>query len=208
MPNLTERLREAAGDPRGPSDFDALAREAGNRRSRRRRRTVALVAGAGLLVAVLVFVRRDDDHTAQRITTATTGTTVTTATTTPDGSLFSSATGDALVFDNGDDEITVLGVDSRRGEHRFNVGQRAGDQPFRMTRVNNDVLVGWGEVFAAPLAGGPSRSLGQATVYLPATEPDRVWLSEYPNENGVPPRVRLIEESTGRELANVASPQD
>ena len=111
-----------------------------------------------------------------------------------------------LIFDNGYDGITLLDVDHRVATRRIGVGQRAGDQPFRIVRAGNDVLVGWGDVSAAPLTGGASRLLPPATVFVPAVEPDRVWLVDYPNEAGTPPHAKFVEVSTGTMLADVTSP--
>jgi hypothetical protein len=201
MPNLTELLHDAAGDPPGPSDYDALERAAGARRTRRRRRNVALVVALGVIAGAVVLTRRSDGQETQRISTATTA--PTTSTSAP--SSFTTPTGDALIFSDGYSGVRVVDADHRLVIRRLDVGDSAGDQPFRITRVGEDLLVGWGEIFATPIDGAaPPRSIGVATTYVPAVEPDRVWLSDYPSDK--PPMLQLVEVSTARVIAKVPSP--
>jgi hypothetical protein len=59
-------------------------------------------------------------------------------------------------------------------------GQRAGDEPYSMVRVGDSLVVGWSEIFAVDIATRAATSLGFATIYVPAAEPDRVWMIDWP----------------------------
>jgi len=211
MPTLTELLRDAAGDVGVPAPFDELERVARGRRTRRHRRTAGMTVVVCLLVVVAGVTVRSRSTSKQRVATAP-STSVAVSSSVPvssipaSGPLFSTLTGDVLIFDSGYDGVTLVDIDHRVATRRMGIGQRAGDQPFRIARVGSDLVVGWGNVSAVPIAGGPSRALPPATVFVPAVEPDRVWLVDYPNDAGTPPRAKLVEESTGTMLADVASP--
>jgi hypothetical protein len=116
--------------------------------------------------------------------------------------LFSEATGHLLVFDDGYDGVLVVDPDRRIAMRRVVQGQTAGDQMPRLHRTGDDLIVGWGGIWAAPVDGGPSRLLSQATIAVPAAEPDRVWTVDYPEGHigGGDPVVRLLEVSTGESL--------
>jgi hypothetical protein len=60
--------------------------------------------------------------------------------------------------------------------------QRAGDQPYRLGRLGDQVVVGWGEIRAVSLAADVPdvRALPDATIFVPAAEPDQLWLLAYP----------------------------
>ena len=58
-------------------------------------------------------------------------------------------------------------------------GQRPGDQPQRLLRAGDALVVGWGEPHAVSLTDGASAGLGEATIALPAVEPDAVWLADW-----------------------------
>ena len=96
--------------------------------------------------------------------------------------LFSDRTGTVLVFDDGYDGVLAVDLDHRVAARQIVQGQRAGDQPWRLTRVGGFLVVGWGDIWANPLPGGPSRLLARATISLPAAEPNRVWVIDYPDE--------------------------
>lgn len=100
--------------------------------------------------------------------------------TTPDAGasragVFSTPTDTVLLFSDGIDGATAIDLDRRIAGRRVIDGERAGDQSFRLTLTGDHVVVGWGEIYAAPLAGGTSRKMGDATIYLPASEPGEVW---------------------------------
>ena len=44
-------------------------------------------------------------------------------------------------------------------------GQRPGDQPYRLWRTNDALIVGWERVYAVSIATAESRLLGEATIW-------------------------------------------
>jgi hypothetical protein len=118
--------------------------------------------------------------------------------------VFAEPTGTVLLFDGGGE--TALAVHLDTGTHRRIPlkGQRAGDQPFRLWRLGDEVVVGWGEVYAVTPAGGASRHLASATVFLPAAAPDQLWLIDI-GSGGGPATWRLI-DADGEQVARVEMP--
>lgn len=170
MAELGDLLREAVGEVGTASwSVDDVARRA--HRGRRRRRVGRVMATVAVVVAAAVGVLSADDRSAVEVVGQ------------PDPSreqpVFSSPTGVVLLFDDGYDGVTALDLDAGVVGRRVVDGQRAGDQPYRLFRSGDSLIVGWGEVFAAPLDGGPSVSLGEATIAVPASESGRVWLATW-----------------------------
>lgn len=109
---------------------------------------------------------------------------------------FSEATDTVLVFDDG--RHGALAVDLDRGVQRsFRLpGQRPGDRPFRLSRLGGWLVVGQERVVAvAPEAGLPDRPLGEAATFLPAAEPDQLWLIDDASAGGPRPTWTLIDAS-------------
>jgi hypothetical protein len=136
------------------------------RRSRRRALVVAavlVVAGtvAGAALTAVRSGRRDAPDVAATGTSA--------------GAVFDARTDTVLVFSDGIDGITALDLDAGVAARRVIDGERAGDQPFRLNLVDDHLVVGWGEIYAAPLDGSPSVHLDTARIYIPAAEPGQVW---------------------------------
>ncbi|HET6775794.1 MAG TPA: hypothetical protein VFH36_20955 [Acidimicrobiales bacterium] len=80
-----------------------------------------------------------------------------------------------LLVSDGIDGVTAVDLDHRLAGRRVVEGERAGDQPFRLTLTGSHLVVGWGEIYAAPLSGASSTKIDDATIYLPAAEPGEVW---------------------------------
>lgn len=113
-------------------------------------------------------------------------------------------TGTALLFDDGHSDGVVLDVDTGRAVSVDLPGQRPGDQPFRLWRMGGWVVVGWGEVFAVGVGGDrPVRRLGEATVFLPAAEPDRLWLVDYRSGRTAGPSTWTLIDGSGQTLEQV-----
>ncbi|MFN2344426.1 MAG: hypothetical protein ABR616_01755 [Dermatophilaceae bacterium] len=131
---------------------------------------------------------------------------------------FRDATGTVLLFDDGDDGALAVDLDTWEQQRVALPGQRPGDQPFRLWRMGSEVVVGWQKIWAvAPDRPESARSLGHATVFLPDTAPDALWLIDYDSvrvgTGSSPPTVvpggtstwTLIDPS-GNELVTVPSP--
>lgn len=95
------------------------------------------------------------------------------------GPLFGDDSDVVLLFDDGIDGVLAIDPDTRIGSRRVIPGQVAGDQPYRLTRVGDKLVVGWSTVYADDIISGESTRLGNATIYVPAAEPDRVWLVKW-----------------------------
>ena len=135
MPGLTELLDDAVGpvvpgfDPGDVSSRAAPASPAGSgfRRAIAGVVVLALVTGAALLV------------------TRGGGTTrITTPVTPPSRGVFPDTTRTVLALSDGYDGATFVDLDHRIAVRRPIDGERAGDQPYRLTRVGNALVVGLG----------------------------------------------------------------
>lgn len=141
---------------------------------RRRRPPRPFLAAAAVLVVVagvattLALVASKDE-----------GSVVSTEPTTPGepsrAGVFSTPTDTILLFSDGIDGATAIDLDRRLAGRRVIEGERAGDQAFRLTLTGEHLVVGWGEIYAAPLSGEPSRKIADATIYIPASESGEVW---------------------------------
>ncbi len=83
------------------------------------------------------------------------------------------------MFDDGYDSVLAVDPDARIGTRSIIEGQRVGDQPYRITVVDDHLVVGWGVVSASHLQTGARTILGEATIYVPAAEPGLVWLVDW-----------------------------
>lgn len=130
----------------------------------------SLAVAAALVIALgstTLIIVRDADDAAVVSTTPDAGR--------PRAGVFSTPTDTVLLFSDGIAGATAIDLDRRIAARRVIKGERAGDQSFRLTLTGDHLVVGWGEIYAAPLAGGTSRKIADATVYLPASEPGEVW---------------------------------
>jgi hypothetical protein len=108
-----------------------------------------------------------------------------------------------FLFDDGIDGVLAVDPTNRVASRSVVDGQRAGDQPYRLELVENRLIVGWGEVRASDIYARRSVSLGEATIYLPAFLPDRVWLINDPAGvvDGGPPLAWQVSVVTGERLS-------
>lgn len=82
-----------------------------------------------------------------------------------------------LLLDDGQDGVFAVDLDSGEVVHVDLPGQRVGDQPFRLWQMGGWTVAGWGEIFATtPGSDQEPRKLADATVFLPAAEPDQLWV--------------------------------
>ena len=84
-----------------------------------------------------------------------------------------------LLFDDGGHGVLVVDPNNPVETHIPVEGQTGGDQPYRISLVAENLVVGWGKIYSSSIATGDSTLLGHATIYVPATEPDRVWLVKW-----------------------------
>src|SRR5919106_3343148 len=89
-------------------------------------------------------------------------------------------TGVLLLVDDGIDGLTAINLDRRLAGRSVVEGQRAGDEQYSMVKVGDRLVVGWGEPHSVDLTTREGISLGHATIFVPAAEPDRVWMIGYP----------------------------
>jgi hypothetical protein len=193
MPTLKELLEDAVGEIDHEFDAPSLILTATTRRLRRHRRRVALAVAATVvagIAAALVPTLADGDNDRSDLTTSNVVTTKLTDV---------GKERVVLVIDDGYDGIVVVDPLAHVVVRARVDGQRVGDQRYRLLTVGDTLIVGWGEIFAAPIAGGTSRKLGDATIAIPAEQPDRVWLVDYPGGKiGLgTPTLRLV-DLTGR----------
>lgn len=152
----------------GRGDGTPLVEE---RRARRWRRVLVMAAVLVVVVAgvaiVVIGTVDDDGAVVSTEPAAPTGQ--------PRAGVFSTPTSTVLLFSDGIDGATAIDLDRRLAGRGVIEGERAGDQPFRLTLTGDHLVVGWGEIYASPLGGGPSTLIAVATIYIPASEPGEVW---------------------------------
>ena len=158
----------------GTSASEALIREA-RQRQRRRRLLIVVVVGALVAAALVWRTTTDGGSTTRRSSVAQHAATQ---------GVFAERTGVVLLLSDGIDGVTAIDVDHRVAGRRVITGERAGDQRFRITRTGKQLIVGWGEIYAFPLAGGPSRKIADALTYVPAAQPDQVWTATLNDAGG------------------------
>lgn len=121
------------------------------------------------------------DVQATTTTSTETGTSTSLAISVPaEGPTFGDETGVLLLLDDGIDGVTAVDLDRRLAGRSVVEGQRAGDEQYSMVKVGKRLVVGWGEPHSVDLSTRVSTSLGPATIFIPAAEPDRVWMVDYP----------------------------
>ncbi len=192
MPLLRELLDEAVGAPPAvdPADVRRHVRA-------RRQRRLGVRLGAGVLAIALAVTG------AVTLLDRGDGPSVVVGPADRQG-LFSTRTGTVLAFDDGYDGVQLVDLDRSRVVRRVLDGQRAGDQQPRLFRSGDSFIVGWDDVYAVPFDGGPSRLLRSRALAIPATEPDSVWLAEYPRPDGSGAYARV--DLDGRPIVPTVTP--
>lgn len=111
---------------------------------------------------------------------------------------FDGVTGTVLVFDDGLSGALALDLDTGDQQRIELRGQRPGDQPYRLHRMGSWLVVGVGEIWAvAPGSDQPPRSLGEATIFLPAAEADQLWFIDHAGASGF---TATLVDPSGEEL--------
>ena len=137
-----------------------------------------MVATVGLIAAVWLFRPSGSQQATPSPSTTVETTQPTSLTTLP---FLEVEVPLALIFDDGLDRAIVIDPNDSALHPVPVEGQRPGDQPYRLERVEDHLIVGWDEIYAVDLSSGVSSPVGDATIYVPASEPDRVWLIDYPS---------------------------
>ncbi len=193
--NLDRMLRDASARLRASVDSGRAPELTQRRRSGA---FIAALAGVGLviivgLVVLVPLTGGEDLPTATETTlptpsattssdpTSTTNTTTTASVAViPEvGPLFGETTDEVLVFDDGLSGVFTLDGDNRAVSRGLLSGQSPGDQPDRIHRVGEYLVFGWGGISAYSLATGQSTLIAKGTLFLPAVEPDRVWIVDW-----------------------------
>lgn len=92
---------------------------------------------------------------------------------------FRDETDTVLVFDDGDEGIMAVDLDTGDAAGIWLPSKRAGDQPFRLWGVGGRLVYGRDQISVATLAPGTAEAghhLSDATFFLPAADPGRLWL--------------------------------
>ncbi len=100
-----------------------------------------------------------------------------------------------LVFDDGRDGAVTVDFESGVLERTRLPGQRAGQRPFRLWRLEERLVVGADRIWAVQLDADASQQLGEATTFLPDARPDRLWLIDDPGVGSGHPTWTLIDGS-------------
>jgi hypothetical protein len=96
--------------------------------------------------------------------------------------VFGRELGVVLLFSDGIDGVTAVDPDNRLAARSVVDGARAGVPEYQLTRLDDHVVVGWGEIWASDMNTRKSTLLGEADFFVPAVEGDRVWLVDLPGE--------------------------
>ncbi len=168
---------------------------------------VVLVSDPGSVAVVSSTTTTHDGlsaSTTQAPSTTGSATTVLTSaftTVVPVDPLFGDAMPWVLLFDDGLNGVLAIDPNNRIAARSVIDGQQGGDPPYRLDLAGGHLVVGSGEIYATPLTTGGSVSLGEATVFVPSAEPDKVWLIDYPTGSvssvGGPPTVSEAFVSNG-----------
>lgn len=116
-----------------------------------------------------------------------------------DGLVFAQSMPWALAFDNGTCCVKTVTLDGA-GSHLVNIGTQGGDQPFRLTLHDGQLVVSWGDIYAYDIATGTSTLLAEATFHVPASDPSNVWMigSPGPRISAAAPEVWEVDVTTGQ----------
>lgn len=120
---------------------------------------------------------------------------------------FGQATGTVLLFDDGDDGALAVDLDTWERTRVALPGQRPGAHPFRLWPMGRWVVVGSEQIWAG-VPGQPdsARRLGDATVFLPHSEPGSLWLVDYADgEIGTGDSTWTLTDPSGAALVAVES---
>lgn len=197
--DLKRLLEDTASPPTRPVDARGIVRRA-NRQRRVGWAAASTIAAAAVVFVVLATMTFIDARTDSSVMFESGREPVVPA---DDGStswastdVFSERTDTVLLFDTGTDDVLAVDLDAGVAARRSVEGHRAGDQPYRLWRTDDALIVGWQRIFAVSTATAQARQLGEATIFVPAAEPDHVWLIDFASgrvETGVESTYRLVD---------------
>jgi hypothetical protein len=185
MTRFDEAVRHDLADAPSPPPFERIRHRAQRRRIRFWATGLVSLAAVGALG--LIVVRSEQRSPRVNVHPAVSATTAS----------------DVAVFDD-TGGVSAVDFANRTVTHYPLGGWRPGDQPFLSLRVGDDLVAGWGDVYATPMSGGTSRPLGTG-VFVPAVEPGAVWLTSYGQVQT--PTERLV-DMHGRVLLQGRTPHD
>jgi hypothetical protein len=196
--DLQQLLEDTASRPTEPLNARGIVRRA--RRQRRAARAgvwavSALALAVVIIAAASVIVTRPDNGVLLESGPQQSPPSGEAPGSWSDAATFAGPTDTVLLFDTGADRVLAVDLDARLTARRSLEGQRAGDQPYRLWRTNDALIVGWEHIYAVPVSTGQSRLLGEATIFVPAAEPGHVWLIDFASgrtERGTPVTYRLV----------------
>lgn len=194
-----ERLRRAAADLHGSLDRVPIPDPPVRRRTRLAPVMAAALAGVAAVVVLLATAPFGGPSPAAAPSVHSPD-----ATGLPlDGPVFGEETGIVLLVDDGIDGLTAIDLDRRLAARSVVEGQRAGDEEHSMVRVGDHLVVGWAEPHSVNIRTRESISLGEATVFVPAAEPNRVWMVDPEiSMSSQPSWVWQVDVTTGEALGD------
>lgn len=132
---------------------------------------------------------------------------VATPTASAGGPVFPEPTGTVLFLDDGTGAVG-LDLDTGATEQLELAGRTAGDRSYRLWRLGPQLVVGQeGGVVVGPGVDGATRTLGRATRFLPAADPQQLWLLDGTAAGGPDSReatgVWTLVATSGRVVASI-----
>lgn len=193
--DLQQLLEDTASRPTAPLDARGIVRRARRQQLTARAGVSAASALAVLLVALAVVDVVDTRPEGDVLLESGRQPSGEAAEAWSDATAFTGPTDTVLLFDTGTDGVLALDLDTGAAARQSLEGQWAGDQPYRLWRTDDSLLVGVGRIYAVPISTGRSELLGEATVFVPAAEPGQAWLVDHASgrlERGTPVTYRLV----------------
>lgn len=102
-----------------------------------------------------------------------------------------------LLFDDGRDGAIEVDFDDGVLARHHLPGQRAGERPFRLWRLDRGLAVGSDAIWSVRVGSGSAHRLGDATTFLPGARPDHLWLIDDPGgpADDRPPTWTLVSDT-------------
>jgi hypothetical protein len=173
---VEERLRQAVADLDRELSEVPIPEAPARARIRWGQIVGVTAAVAVAMLAIVLLAPPGQEDPAPAVTTPPTTSTSLAMSLPAERPVFGEPTGVLLMLDDGIDGLTAVDLDRRLAGRSVVEGQRAGDETYSMIQVGDKLVVGWAEPHAVDIATREATSLGEATVFIPAAEPGRVWM--------------------------------